>query len=68
MIYDVLTLFLYDIIYSTVLYTEGVRVTSSESIIYELLQDAKHEKFKAALAIVKELAKHKASQSIAEHT
>ncbi len=32
---------------------EGVKVATAESIIYELLRDAKHEKFKEVLNIVK---------------
>lgn len=44
------------------LQSEGVKLTTSESLIYELLGDSKHEKFKAILPIVKELAQFKANQ------
>ncbi len=32
---------------------EGIKISTSESIIYEILRDAKHEKFKEILNIVK---------------
>jgi len=32
---------------------EGVRITTVEAVIYDLLRDAKHEKFKEVLEIVK---------------
>jgi len=35
---------------------EGVKLTTSESILYEILQDAKHKSFKEILPIVKELS------------
>ncbi len=47
---------------------EGVRVTTSESIIYELLGDAKHDKFKPILSVVKELAKFKSGHATAPQT
>jgi len=32
---------------------EGVKLTTAEAVIYDLLRDAKHEKFKDVLEIVK---------------
>jgi len=39
--------------------SEGVKLTTSESIFYEVLGDSKHEKFKQILPIVKQLSDFK---------